>query len=98
MNFKAQPSAGGQLCLSGTLSIEVCEELRSALAEYAAQAARLELDLSEVESADACALQLLIAAEKSAISEGKPFALTAVPEPVRSVSQELGLRLAGAAA
>ena len=91
MNFKAQPTPDGPLCLSGHLSIEACEELRAALAEYVAQASSVQLDLSGVESADACALQLLISAGNSAASQSKPFTVSASPEAVLNTARELGI-------
>ena len=54
--------ASGILKISGTLDINVADELRTALLDFICTASRPVVDLSEVEECDTAALQVLCSA------------------------------------
>jgi anti-anti-sigma factor len=93
MNFSEPSFTGSAIALSGDLSIEGAAELRAALARYVAQAPEITFDLSAVTSADACTLQLLIAAKHSADATGKTLKLSGISEAVSSACADIGLSL-----
>ena len=72
----------------GHLSIDSVEELREALL-HSVQQPSIVLNLSEVESIDTAALQVLLAAQKGLLASGKPFRLD-VSSAIAEMAAALG--------
>jgi anti-anti-sigma factor len=65
----------GILAVSEALTIEDAEELKKAVTDALAAATHLLIDLSRVTAIDLCCLQVLCSAHRTAVTEGKTFAL-----------------------
>ncbi len=77
--------------LSGALNIRGAGALLDQLKSALAVADNTTLDCTGVTSADICAVQLLVAAEKSAAAEGKTLRLLAPPgTPLNSLLRQSG--------
>jgi len=87
------PADDGVLRFTGALDIREADALREALSESLKQFPSLEIDLSGVESCDATALQLLIAAQKSAEGRNQAFRISAFSEAVTDACTELGVMM-----
>lgn len=70
------------LAISDTANIRVIENLRTAMLEEFQIHEDLELDISQLADADVSFLQLVVAARKLAVAEGKRFRLVAPAGPV----------------
>ena len=90
MTFEVQ-QIDKTLKILGTLDISGADAFRETLArqlEYCSG-----VDLSEVESCDATALQLLYSARKSAEGRGQTFQITGISEAVKAASNDLGVNM-----
>ena len=83
----------GVLRISGALDIREAEAFREALTQWLKQYPALEIDLSAVDGCDATALQLLLAARKSAEGRSQSFRITASSPSVAEACAELGVSL-----
>ncbi|MFH1148080.1 MAG: STAS domain-containing protein [Pseudomonadota bacterium] len=93
MPFSLIRDAGkNSLILQGQIGISEGSELRESLKEFI-QSEQAEIDMGEVTDIDVSALQLLIAARKSAGRDGKTIHVTSVSGSCRET-----FKLAGAAA
>jgi anti-anti-sigma factor len=91
MNCHFQQSTdSGILAITGEMGIEQASELKSALAEALEQSARIEVDLSGVESVHLCCLQLLCTAHKRAAQSGKILELRNAGEEFRKGALDAG--------
>jgi anti-anti-sigma factor len=91
MNLQiAQPENGGPLKIAGALDLYSADALREALLQCVQQEPALTLDLSAVTRCDPVALQLICAAQRSAGTAGKPFAVSAVSPAVTGALTDLG--------
>lgn len=91
-------SISGELKISGTLDIDAANALREALLdcflhqpEVAAHS--LQVDLSGVDTCDAAALQVLLAARKDASAAGTAFRVNAPSQAVTETAAALGLSI-----
>lgn len=76
MNHSFQLSGDtGVLSLTGALTIEHGAELKASLSGALEAASHLAFDLSGVESADICSLQLFCSAHRTAVKAGKTLEL-----------------------
>lgn len=87
----AKADSSGVLKLSGELRINVADELRAALLDFACTAPTPVVDLSEVTECDTAGLQLLISASRTAEHFAKPFELVGVPAVVLQAGAAIGL-------
>jgi anti-anti-sigma factor len=86
----------GILNVTGEMGIEYASEFKSSLAEALEQAARIEVDLSGVESVHLCCLQLLCSAHKAAGRSGKILEIRDAGEEFRKGALDAGfIRHAG---
>lgn len=65
----------GVLALNGSLSIEDAEALKTALVDALRAAEALEIDLTGVEAAGLCCLQVLCSAHRTALGEARTLVL-----------------------
>jgi anti-sigma B factor antagonist len=79
-----------ELALEGDLTIHHAAELKERLQAALAAGTRC-LDLRDVGECDSAGVQLLLAARRSARSQGHTLTLAPVSEPVREVLQRCGL-------
>ncbi len=87
------------LRLSGELSLRGIEALKAEVAAALAAHQAIAIDTAAVESADVPAIQLLLAAQKTANAEGKALSLTAdAAGPLARTLVALGLVAADGAA
>ncbi len=84
---------GDSLTLTGDVSIEHAVLLKEALLALLSSPGDHCLDLSGVESFDAAALQLVLAAERQASLAGKPLRLLAPSAAITETAQALGFSL-----
>lgn len=68
------------LKLSGELGLRGIDALKAQIAEALASHDAVAIDTTEVESADASAIQLLLSAQKTANADGKAMSLSAGAE------------------
>jgi anti-anti-sigma factor len=83
----------GVLQLAGELGIDVVEQLHTVLRDFVHTATRPTIDLTQVDTCDSAALQLLCSARKTAECEGKPFELLGLSAAIVETSAALGLSL-----
>jgi anti-anti-sigma regulatory factor len=87
------------LVLSGQLTVQEAGWLRGVLLNPLERLDRIEIDLSQATGIDLAGLQLLCAAHKSAMAQGKKIVLLGVPEPVAQAARGAGFsRLEGCTA
>ncbi len=91
MQISRAKQQSGLLKIDGILDISAADELRRELSESLQQESAVSLDLSAVEACDAAALQVLWAAQKTAVRLSKPFGIAASSEQVINTSSALGL-------
>ena len=80
----------GVLSLSGSLTIENIAELKTAVSEALQASNHVTLDLSGVESADICSLQLLCSAHRTGARSGKVIELAKAGESFEASVREAG--------
>lgn len=91
MNHGFQTSGdSGVLSLSGSLTIETGAELKASIAAALDAVNHVTFDLSGVESADICILQLLCSTHKTALRAGKAVELGATSEGFDASVKEAG--------
>src|SRR5215467_1154114 len=83
----------GLLTFSGRLDISTADELRDGLRSHDAKHSEWMLNLSEVESCDVTALQLLWSVRRSAAEARKPFRVTGCSAAVLDAAAALGLSI-----
>lgn len=83
--------SGGVLRLAGGLGICETEQLHRTLVEALNKASSLTLDLSEVETCDTAALQLLYSARITAERSGKSIKIQGASQPVLATCETLGV-------
>ncbi len=81
----------GLLTICGRVDISTADELRDGLRAHEAKHPEWMLDLSEVESCDVTALQLLWSARRSATEARKPFRITGCSPAIVEAASALGL-------
>jgi anti-anti-sigma factor len=77
----------GVLTISGTLDIDAANSLRESLLDGLRRRPEITADLTQVDSCDAAAVQVLLAA-------GKTLRIVAASDAVRETAAALGVRLA----
>ena len=77
--------------ISGTIDIYGASEFRDQLRRELHDRAEVALDLSAVEGCDACGLQTLISAVKTAHQSGKRLRFAAQSGAIVRLSEELGI-------
>ncbi len=93
MNHSFQLSADtGVLSLAGALTIEHGAELKASLSGALEAADHIVCDLSGLESADICTLQLFCSAHKAAARAGKTLEFRATCEGFDASVMEAGFR------
>jgi len=80
------------------LDMEAASSIRDVLLDAFSRQPQVTLDLSAVESCDTAALQVLLAAQKSAESMGKPFRIAPLSRAVLETAEALGFSIANKAA
>jgi anti-anti-sigma factor len=83
----------GALKLGGALEIGAADLLRDCLRDYFQRQPKYLLDLSEVNSCDAAALQLLLAARQTAARSGRSFRLSGISTAVGETAAALGVSI-----
>jgi ABC-type transporter Mla MlaB component len=74
---KKKGSKPGRIVLKGALTLRTIDETQVALRDGLARHAQIEIDCADATEVDLAAIQLLLAARKSALDAKKTFALTA---------------------
>lgn len=83
----------GELCWSGALTIEHSARLRQELLAALLQAQSVTIDLNEANDVDVAVLQLLCAAQRAAVPQGKIVRLRGCArQPVRAALYLNGFR------
>ena len=77
--------------ISGELDIYSVEGAREALLNHLADKPVLELDLAGVETCDTAGMQLLLAAQRSAVASGKTFSMHTPAPAIEKCGELLGL-------
>jgi anti-anti-sigma factor len=85
--------SGHRLKLAGRLDIKGSEKLRDALRDFATGSSNSIVDVSEVESCDTSALQLLYAVRKTVETGGGQFTLAGLSSGLVESSAAIGLSL-----
>lgn len=81
----------GTLVLSGALTIAHARDLHAGLVDVVSQVGRLVVNLEQVDSVDLTSLQLLCAAHRRLVQQGKEMVVTgAVPDLVRQAVFDSG--------
>lgn len=83
----------GVLKIAGTLDIDVASAIREALLDCFVHQPEVAADLSAVDASDTTALQVLLAAQKTAESTGKTFRVVAASRSITELAAELGFSL-----
>jgi anti-sigma B factor antagonist len=91
MKLQIIPVGQFTLRLTGDLDIYNVESAREALLDQVADKPGLDLDLAAVETCDTAGIQLLLAAQRSAIAAGKTFSIQAPAPALEKCGQLLGL-------
>jgi len=81
------------LKIAGPLDIAGSEAFRQHLLDLVQEDAPLTIDLADVDSCDASALQLLCSAGKSAERLGKSLVLRRIPEAVTNTAAAIGFAI-----
>jgi anti-anti-sigma factor len=84
---------GGVLKITGDIGINVVEQLQNVLREFVRRESAPIFDLSEIETCDTAALQLLSSARKTAVHEGKQLDFVGLSNAILDASAVLGLAL-----
>ena len=88
-SFQSQGNSG-VLSLSGSLTIENIARLKAAVSEALQACDHVTLDLSGVESADVCSLQLFCSAHRTGARSGKIVELARAGEGFEASVREAG--------
>ena len=92
MNLQVtEPPGTRTLRMAGDLDLYSVDQAREALLRHLADSGGLELDLGELAACDAAGVQLLLAARRSARSQGKPFSVRVNSPAVAKCGELLGL-------
>jgi anti-anti-sigma factor len=79
------------LRLVGDLDLYSVEAACEALRTHLTDKAGLELDLGGIETCDTAGMQLLLAAQRSAVASGKSFAIPGTSSAIEKCRELLGL-------
>ena len=88
-----QTQDGDVLKIAGTLDISVADSLREALTNSFHRYGVIRVDLSDVETCDTAALQLLYSARQSAARDQAIFQITALSPAIAKTIAALGLQV-----
>lgn len=91
---KNADGASGTLALSGGLTIQRAQELKTVLVNASEQAQHLSLNLEQVSEVDLSGLQLLCALHRQLQGTGKQLTITGrIPEPFKAAVEISGYKL-----
>jgi anti-anti-sigma regulatory factor len=88
---KKKGSKPGRIVLKGALTLRTIDETRAALRDGLARHSSIEIDCGDATEVDLAAIQILLAARKSALNAKKAFTLSAPASgPLREALQRGG--------
>lgn len=81
------------LTISGSLGLSEALQLQEKLLHFLQESASLTLEIGEIEVCDITALQLFIAARKTAAASGKTFVITGKTASLEDICEQLSFPL-----